>query len=759
MDKGNDSQHSSQYCVNESSVHDFEIDYFGYKKVAKELASNIIRLDSQSGYVIAVDGKWGSGKSSFLFYTRQYLTDHRKDLDIPLNSQETIVFNFDPWLFSGHQDIVSQFFTQLKAQTDICRSKFSPKTLKVLNHFFRYGSHLKKVPTLEGQISGWAFTGINKIIESKIEDSIKSIFEIKPEIIKELQDLNEKIVIIIDDIDRLTSEDIRELFRAIKAIADFPNIVYLLAYDDEIVINSLKCEFNKCEDQKSTQHNSRAGLKYLEKIVQFSIPLPMIGESLLKEYTEKIVFDEKFKDTQDNLIESTRWTDIYHNGLRHFLRTPRNVIRLNNALLMLYPSVKNEVNIVDFISILILRQNYPELYNHIKDNHRFFIIDTSVEGLWFYRDQSSEILTKIHEDWINANIIQEDRKAVAIILASLFPEISPYIQHFFTSSSYYVLRSPKMHNISLNYDTFLKYFRFQSEPDYFSESELINILISIKNPDEFVDFITRLNSRSSKIGSKALTFFERILPLINEETPEISLENLIMGIFKIKNEVLNLKNTPHSKSGFRKNIFEYIEAILYKILSLYPEEKKLELLKKSYSQGTSFSLEAGLIIVIRQQNGDWEGGDWEDTGLKTPIKAFLNFSELKQIEEIYVKNIRNAFSTDLRNFSAPYLSTIILVWNKLSPNDPKLIEAIEKMWMDNGILIEIIRSSYENNYLSPISPVSLEPIKSEKEFREKVETILKTRELKDSEKTCLLEFLKANRKLIDLIENLAKQNS
>lgn len=451
MDEKNDNSHFSQYCVNESSVHDFRIDYFGYKPVAKELASNIIRLDPQSGYVIAINGKWGSGKSSFLFYTKEYLTNYRQDLVAPLNDQETIVFNFDPWLFSGHQDIVSQFFTQLKAQTNICASKFSAKTLKVLNHFFTYGSHLKKVPTLEGQISGWAFTGINKIIESKIENAVKSIFEIKPEIIEELKELNEKIVIVIDDIDRLTSDEIRELFRAIKAIADFPNIIYLLAYDDEIVIDALKCEFNN-----SSQNNSRAGLKYLEKIVQFTIPLPMIGENLLKDYTEKIIFDEKF---EDNLIESTRWTDIYHNGLRHFLRTPRNVIRLNNALLILYPSVKNEVNIIDFIGILILRQNYPELYNHIKDNHRFFILDASVESLWFNRDQSSEFLTKIHADWINSNIIQEDRKAVAIIIASLFPEISPYIQHFFTKSNIYTVRTPKILNISYNYDTFLKYFK------------------------------------------------------------------------------------------------------------------------------------------------------------------------------------------------------------------------------------------------------------------------------------------------------------
>lgn len=736
MTKNSDDENLSQIYATENPINDFKIDHFGYKKVAKELAANIIQLDSKSGYVIAINGKWGSGKSSFLFYTKQYLTDYRKELDIPHKEHESIIFNFDPWLFSGHQDIVSQFFTQMKAQVEICPTKISQNTMKILNRFFSYGSHLKKVPTLGGQISGWAFTGLNAIIESKIESSVKSILEIKQEIIKELQKSDEKIVIIIDDIDRLTSDEIRELFRAMKAIADFPNIIYLLAFDEDIVISALNYEF--C----STHNDSRSGLKYLEKIVQFTIPLPMIGENQLKEYTEKIIFDEKFNDTTSSLIESTRWTDIYHNGLRHFLKTPRNVIRLNNALRMLYPSVKNEVNVVDFVSLLVIRLNYPELYNHIKDDHRFFIIDSSIESLYFNRDQRSEVLTKMHTDWITSKIIQEDQKSIAFILASLFPEISPYIQHLFTKSSVYTVRTPKMLNISYNYDTFLKYFRLQTEPDLFSNTELSNILDSVDNPDTFAEFVARLNDRSSRVGSKALTFFESILPLIDEGTPKLSLENLVIGIFKIQNNVLNNKNISSSGSIFSKNIFDFIGSVLYKAMAVIPKEKRLELLKKAYSMGTAFSLEAELIIVLRQLNGDWEGVE-----PKIPTEVILPPSELKEIEDIYVNRVQTAFLSDAKNFSSPYLGDIIFVWNKLNPNDPKLIDAIEKIWESDNILITIIHSSRAENYLEPILPYSLEPIKSEEEFREKVKNILQTKEIKGSEKTSLEDFLKTKKRI------------
>jgi KAP family P-loop domain. len=737
MPKNGDEAVSQIYAF-ENSIDNFAVDYFGYKKVAKELAVGIIKLDSKSGYVIAVNGKWGSGKSSFLFYTREYLTTYRKELGLSLGPEAPIIFNFNPWLFSGHQDVISQFFTQIKAQAKICQTHISQKTMNTLNKLFSYGSHLKLIPTIEGQLSGLAFTGINKVIESQMENSVKSIFEIKLEITKELKESDEKIIIIIDDIDRLTSNEIRELFRAIKAIADFPNLVFLLAYDGDIVTSALDYEFN----QKQT--NSQEGLKYLEKIVQFSIPLPMIGETQLKKYTEQIIFDKKFSDTTENLIEAPRWTDLYHNGLRHFLKTPRNVIRLNNALLMLYPSVKNEVNVVDFISLLVIKLNYPKLYDRIKEDHRFFIIDTSIEDIYFLREQKPDVLSKYHGELIQSIINKSDQQPIALILASIFPKISPYLQPLFSNSSVYIIRSSKPQNISHDYNTFLKYFRFQTEPEFFSNSELSKILESINNPDKFAEFILQLNGLGSRQGTKALIFFESILPRINADIPQDSLKNMVIGIFKIDKKVLSNKNISSENDFSHQNICDYIGSVLYKLLSNIPKEERVDILKKSYSVGTAYALESRLIIILRQMNGDWEGAD-----SKIPTDFLLVPEELKKIEDIYVEKIQAAFLADLTTFASPYIGDIVYVWNKLKGTDNKtLVKVTHLLFEKDDVLMTVIHSSRENHYLDPIKPYSLEPMITEEKFRERVNDLMQTKTNDESIKTSLRDFLDTKKRIL-----------
>lgn len=717
-------------------VDNFDIDSFGYKKVAKEVATAIYQLRSNSGYVIAINGKWGSGKSSFLFYTEKYLTDKCNELEIPESDKRPVVFHFDPWLFSGHQDIISQFFTQIQVQCEINQEKISGQALEILNKIFTYGSCLRTVPTMDGQIAGWAFTGISTFIESKIQKSVKSIFQLKDEIKKGLEGLDEKIVIIIDDIDRLTSEEIRELFRAIKAVADFPNIVYLLAYDEEIVIDALDDEFHR-PVHDSPETKKRSGIKYLEKIVQFTVPVPVIGDNQLQSYTQGIVFTDSLNDTNREIFEPTRWVETYYKGLRHFLSTPRSVIRLHNALELFYPSLKDEVNVVDFICLEVIRENYPELYNLIKNNHRYFIKDNSVIGLLISMSLDKEARKKFHQDWLN-KIKENDREAVEYIIQDMFPDYNG---------------EPPLHprpsgrlDIHANYDVFLKYFRFQIEPDQISNVELSNFLNTLKDPDVFSKKVSGLKKIPGREGSKALTLFEGLLPRIDEKTPQKSLETIVMGCLRIKKEVLTNTDSSSPTLPFSHGaISNFISAVFFKALDFYPRDKRLQLLKKAFSEGTNTSLMADVIVVIRQQNGD---KDWE--GERIYPDATLNLGELADVEEIYLKKLRDIFSRDYMSFASPDVGTVVHVWNKLSPKDPVLKEIIDEIWKNERLIIEIIHSSRSNDYIHPIIPYSLEPFKTESEFRERVNNILEKpeQELTDAEISALKNFLSTKQKLV-----------
>jgi predicted KAP-like P-loop ATPase len=566
-----------------------------------------------------------------------------------------------------------------------------------------------------------------------LQKSVKSIFQLKEEIKTELQELDGKIVIIIDDIDRLTSKEIQELFRALKAVVDFQNIIYLLAYDKEIVIDALEYEFHPAL-HTNPNNNHRAGIKYLEKIVQFEVPLPVIGEYHLKQYTEKTIFTDLFYDTNSDLFDQTRWTDIYHKGLKQFILTPRSVIRLHNSLELLYPPLKNEVNVIDFICLEIIRQNYPKLYNLIKENHRYFIEDNSLIGQLISLSIKPESINTFHKNWIDS-IEDKDKLSVKYIMTDLFPSVKKCFDNTSSISS----PSPRKLHIHLNYDTFLKYFRFQTEPDLFSNTELIELLHSIQDPNEFIMIISQLKGEMGRGGSRALVFLEGILPSIDEKTPEELLKNIVIGCFRIENKLITKPEVVNQSVISMGYITKYISKVIYMALTFYPKAKRLELLREAFSTGDSFWLMADGIIIIHQQNGEWD---------ETTISPdrFLKLDELKEIDKIFVEKLQHAFSTDVCAFASPSITTIIYVWNKLSPDDRYLVDAIENIWKNDDSLIAIIYKSYEMKYVGPIVPYSLEPFKSDNEFREKVSDILEKNRssLNKQQIASLTDFLSTN---------------
>jgi predicted KAP-like P-loop ATPase len=138
----------------------------------------------------------------------------------------------------------------------------------------------------------------------------KDVVELKEKVSESIAEQQRRILIVIDDIDRLNPEEIRLLFRVVKAVADFPNVTYLLAFDQEAVSKALTGE---------TQIIS--GQSYLEKIIQVPFELPLPDEVALRNLLfEKL--DAILQDTPEDLFDSDHWSDVYWEGIDHFIKTP-----------------------------------------------------------------------------------------------------------------------------------------------------------------------------------------------------------------------------------------------------------------------------------------------------------------------------------------------------------------------------------------------------------------------------------------------------
>ena len=153
---------------------------------------------------------------------------------------------------------------------------------------------------------------------------------------------NLKIVVSIDDIDRLSEEEIIAVFQLVKALADFPKTIYLLAFDYDVVVKALR----------KVQHGD--GKEYLEKVIQVPIEIPApsiksIHEALFSKLNTIL------GDISEERLNKAAWAELFQFGLKEYIKSIRDVIRYTNVFSLKYELLKNETDIVDLLGVACLQ--------------------------------------------------------------------------------------------------------------------------------------------------------------------------------------------------------------------------------------------------------------------------------------------------------------------------------------------------------------------------------------------------------------------
>lgn len=291
-------------------------DLLGYYPFAKTLADGIYNSQTTDGLVIALYGSWGTGKSTLLNFVEYALSKK----DTPM----TIV-RFNPWWFSGREDLSRDLINQI----GIALSPATGLSKKIGGLLHKYAEGIGRITDQIGITAGYGEV-FGKFV-SKIA-SPSSVPQLKTEISNLLVENGEKILVLVDDIDRLNPGEIRELFTVIKALADFPNVIYLMAFAKEIVSSALKNEF-KYDDNDD-------GERFLQKIVQVEFEMPLIDmekiSSMLDLRLQEII-EEPLYDGQ----HQEYWREVYRD-LQFFFESPRDVLRFTNVISVTYPAVKDQ---------------------------------------------------------------------------------------------------------------------------------------------------------------------------------------------------------------------------------------------------------------------------------------------------------------------------------------------------------------------------------------------------------------------------------
>ncbi len=298
---------------------------------AREIAAGLVISfeDNNESLVIGLNGPWGSGKSSLLNLLEIEVTDQSKS--------EILFINFDPWMFSGQSDLQHIFLTKL-SQSFSTNKKWSKikKSLKVFSEkFMDEISSEARNPLIRASL---------KCVRNKLSKTEKTLQEFKESVDNAIKDSGVKVYITIDDIDRLSPEEIVEIFKMVKLNTNFANTIFILAYDKSIVIEALK---------KTYGYN---GESYIEKIVQIDYTIPSVPHEVIVEkfFLElgKLFSGKEISDFLQVLIK--RRVENRYDFLL-YLKTIRDIHRLLNATKMRLESIYRDIYIPNFLAIEALR--------------------------------------------------------------------------------------------------------------------------------------------------------------------------------------------------------------------------------------------------------------------------------------------------------------------------------------------------------------------------------------------------------------------
>ena len=364
-------------------------DIFGFSTFADKVASSILTMSSPQGLVLAVNGPWGSGKTTLLNFVKHTLQGQ------PANSGPVII-DFNPWWFAGKEDLAPQIIEAFRRSLP---TNLVGKATKLKDSLSEYSDLISISASLAGG-SAWAQPILGGLLKS-LKKKEKLLPALKKEIAEALLDQSRKFVFIVDDIDRLSPPEVCDLLRVIKALGDFPNVIYLLSFDAPVVTKSI------------ASHLNVDGAEYLEKIVQASFAIPAVDRlKLRKWFFEKL--DAVTSAYGQSEFDPGYWASVYFGSLDKLIQTPRDVVRITNSLAVTYPAVAGEVNIVDFVAIEILRIFNPAAYEVVRENKDMFVGKASTDA------SANAGVTAFHNRWMEQANLNQAGKA---LLAGIFPKV------------------------------------------------------------------------------------------------------------------------------------------------------------------------------------------------------------------------------------------------------------------------------------------------------------------------------------------------
>jgi hypothetical protein len=312
-----------------------EDDLLGREGFIRQIVAHVRAAPMDDGYVIGLAGPWGSGKSSVLALAMQQL------------EPDAVVVQFEPWLFSGASELVLRFFSEI---SEALSGRGTRGLRRLGRRISEYGAAVAPAAGALLGPGGQLVGAPQRILEAAGGSTSKQRNELR----KLLTERSQRIVVVVDDVDRLASDEIREIVRLVKLVGDLPGIVYLLSYERKRVEAAL------------AEPGAVEGRAFLEKIVQSPFAMPPVSNERLTELALGWL-DQARGDRELIAWNQDVWATLVSDGISGYLHTLRDGRRWANVAPAAMDLLGDDVATSDVLALEALRVFDPELHDALPE--------------------------------------------------------------------------------------------------------------------------------------------------------------------------------------------------------------------------------------------------------------------------------------------------------------------------------------------------------------------------------------------------------
>lgn len=524
---------SSQYL--DGILHDCPItkeddDIYDFKDEIRKIVSIIKDSDKNKTWSLAITAQWGFGKTSFINCIVNQLEKEKDKIEV-------LVFN--PRTSKSVATIQEDFFTQFSC----ILSKYDSRCSHVIKDYMSALQLIDNRGLVEKAIHFYRVW--NKV---DLKESIKQTLKRVPQ----------KVLVVIDDFDRLSKDEILEVLKLIDSNAAFPNIFFMTAYDKKQV-NKYFGDIGNAEDAC-----------FVDKFFNLEFAIPLRPYIYISRFIEGEL-NKKFPANNNQEIQFNGIVTRFQNLFQQYVPTLRDAKRYINQFALDYKEVEGDVVLHEFILVQLIKYRYPEEYKQLYKT--VYIEEERNFALGIYLLKQS-----IPEDTRSSSILQKlfPKDPVSVLDSYRHIYSIQSFQNYFINQIFGTLRIREMNkvfteNINDAYELIDHWLK-----DKESTNSIINYL------------------RNITIGESATFYLHycQIVTYITVKRPDSTIWGLFLNLTHIE-EVDKDK-----KEDKKEDKVESLKKVILDIITNKEYDKNLMLARKLYYQHKINILPDGIIIKV-----------------------------------------------------------------------------------------------------------------------------------------------------------------